>query len=119
MKESLKSRVFNFINSTKTTGVNEESIFKKFNAESIKSILKEINLMLKCGEIFQKNDILFSSQNFDLIPAKITKSFQFSDANALIIPSIEGFTIQESAVTLLVRREKTMVRAGSPSGDSM
>ena len=75
MKESLKSRVFNFINSTKTTGVNEESIFKKFNAESIKSILKEINLMLKCGEIFQKNDILFSSQNFNLIPAKITKSF--------------------------------------------
>lgn len=75
MKESLKLQIFNFISSTKQSGISTKTVIEKFSHKSKKNILKEISLMLKCGHIFQKNDSLFSAQNFDLFPAKIVKSF--------------------------------------------
>ena len=76
MKEPLKLKVLNLINSTGKVGIKLNGITRKFNSTNSKNIEKILKYYLNTGQILQKNNKFFSSQKLNLIRAQITRNFK-------------------------------------------
>lgn len=74
MKESLKNQIANFIYSSKKAGISIKEIFAKFNNKHERTLLQEINSLLKYGSVFEQNEKFFSAKVFNLVAAKITRN---------------------------------------------
>lgn len=85
METSLKVKIFDSINSKQKNGLPIASIFNRIQKKSNKKLLNNtINHLIETGYIFKKDDVLFTSKSFNLIPAKIKKRLDnFCFATAL------------------------------------